>query len=89
MTRSVSGTCAGDDELARLRRRRWSITMLGGEIEAAEAERRIDAALEAIARVGDDAELAAGLRDVQRVPERGFDQHIGGALVDSPNARRP
>ena len=40
----------------------------------------IDAALEAIARVRIDAELAAGLRDVERVPQRRFDQHVGGGL---------
>ena len=51
---------------------------LGGELQARQHEGRIDAALEAIARVGIDAELAAGLRDVERLPQRRFDQHVGG-----------
>ena len=51
------------------------------ELGAGNAELRIDAALEAIARVGDDAELAAGLRDVGRVPQRAFDQHVARVLV--------
>ena len=41
-------------------------------------EGRIDAALETIARVRIDAELAAGLGDVDLVPQRRFDQHVGG-----------
>ena len=54
---------------------------LGRQFETRHHEIRIDAALEAIARIGIDAELAAGLRDVDRIPERGFDQHVGGVLV--------
>ena len=40
----------------------------------------IDAALEPITRVRIDAELAAGLRDVDLVPQRRFDQHVAGLL---------
>ena len=40
----------------------------------------IDAALETITRIRIDAELAAGLRDVDLVPQRQFDQHVGGRL---------
>ena len=54
---------------------------LGREIAAGDAEVGIDAALEAIARVGGDAELPAGLRDGRRVPERAFDQHVARRLV--------
>ncbi len=54
---------------------------LGREFEARHHEIRIDAALEAVARVRIDAELAAGLRDVDRLPQRRFDQHVGGVLV--------
>ena len=71
---------AGDDDL----RRRAAAQVehhLGGELEARQHEVRIDAALEAIARVGVDAELAAGLRDVERLPQRRLDQHVGGVLV--------
>ena len=59
------------------------------EFEARHHEIRIDAALEAVARVGIDAELAAGLRDVDRLPQRRFDQHVGGVLVAARESRRP
>ena len=53
---------------------------VGREIEPGQHEGRIDAALETIARVGIDAELAAGLRDIAGIPQRRFDQHVGGRL---------
>ena len=53
----------------------------GGKLQPRHREGRIDAALEAVAGIGDDAELAAGLRDVERVPQGRFDQHVGGGLV--------
>ena len=53
----------------------------GGEVEPRQGEGRIDAALEAVAGVRDDAEAPAGAGDGARVPERRFDQHIGGGLV--------
>ena len=59
------------------------------EFGAGYAEVGIDAALEAIARVGDDAELAPGLRDVGGVPQRALDQHVARRSRRSPNARRP
>ncbi len=43
----------------------------------------------AVARIGDDAERAAGLGDVHRIPERRFDQHVGRPPRHSRNARRP
>ena len=70
---------AGDDDL----RRRAAAQIehhLGREFEPGQHEGRIDAALEAVAGVGIDAELAAGLRDVDLVPQRQFDQHIGGGF---------
>ena len=54
---------------------------LGRELEAGHHEGRIDAALEAVTCVGIDAELAAGLGDVDFVPQRRLDQHVRGALV--------
>ncbi|MGY4300627.1 hypothetical protein ACVWXN_008722 [Bradyrhizobium sp. i1.4.4] len=54
---------------------------LGGELQSRHHEGRIDAALEAVARVRIDAELAPGLGDVDLVPQRRFDQHVGGVLV--------
>ena len=54
---------------------------LGRHFEPGHHERRIDAALKTVARVGIDAELAAGLRDVDLVPQRRLDQHVRGALV--------
>jgi hypothetical protein len=53
----------------------------GRAFEARHREGRIDAALEPVARIGDDAELSSRLRDVERVPERRFDQHVRGVLV--------
>src|SRR5690606_30704246 len=50
------------------------------EIEAGNGEVRIDAALEAVAGIGMNAERAAGLGDVERVPERALDQHIDGRV---------
>ena len=47
-------------------------------LQARHHEIRVDATLEAIARVRVDAELASGLRDIERVPERRLDQHVGG-----------
>ena len=55
-----------------------SITSLVASLEPRHHEGGIDAALEAIARIRIDAELAAGLRDVDLVPQRRFDQHVGG-----------
>ncbi len=51
------------------------------KLRAGNAEGGIDAALEAIARVAEDAELAAGPRDVVRVPKRALDQHVARILV--------
>ncbi len=42
---------------------------------------RIDAALETVARIAGDAELAARLGDVCGIPKRGFHQNVGGGLV--------
>ena len=65
---------------ATARRRRFEHE-LRREIEPRHAEVGIDAALEAIARVGHDPELAAGVGDVHRVPQRAFDQHVARRLV--------
>ena len=53
----------------------------GGALQARDHVFRIDAAFEAITRIGDDAERAAGAGDVHRIPQRRFDQHVGGVLV--------
>ncbi len=53
------------------------------EFGTRDAERRIDAALEAVSRVAVDAELAARQRDVERVPERALDEDVGRPLVAS------
>ena len=50
------------------------------KLEAGQHEGRIDAALEAVARIGIDAELAAGLGDGERLPQRRFDQHVDGLI---------
>ena len=62
---------------------------LGGHVETRQREGRIDAALEAVTRIGDDAELAAGLRDVQRIPEAPIRSARRSWSRRSPNARRP
>ena len=54
---------------------------LGREIEAGQAEGRIDAALEAVAGIRDDAEPPPGRGDRVRAPERRFDQHVARVLV--------
>ena len=71
---------AGDGDLGR-RAAAQLDHHLRGELQPRQHEVRIDAALETIARVGVDAELAPGLRDVDRLPQRRLDQHVGGALV--------
>ncbi|EEF26219.1 conserved hypothetical protein, partial [Ricinus communis] len=53
----------------------------GGAFETRDHVFRVDAALKAVTGIGDDAEATAGLRDVHRIPERGFDQHVDGVLV--------
>ena len=52
----------------------------GRELEARNHEGGIDAALEAIARIGVDGELAAGVGDGELIPQRRLDQHVGGRL---------
>ena len=42
----------------------------------------------AIARIGLDAELAAGRRGAQRIEIGGFEENIGRRIGDSWNARR-
>src|SRR5712671_4692823 len=64
----------GKRHLARDRDFRWRAAAKvdhhpGRQLEAGDHEGRVDAALEAIARVRIDAELAAGLRDVGLVPQ--------------------
>ncbi|MCY1503245.1 hypothetical protein D9M68_373650 [compost metagenome] len=54
---------------------------LGGALKAGHHVFRVDTTLETVTRIGDDAERAAGLGDVHRIPERRFDQHVGGVLV--------
>ena len=61
----------------------------GRHLQPRHHEGRIDAALETIAGIRIDAELAAGLRDVDLVPQRRFDQHVGGVLVEQPEASPP
>jgi len=50
------------------------------QFEARQHEGGIDTALEAVACIGIDAELASGLRDIEFVPKCGFDQYVGGLL---------
>ena len=52
-------------------------------------EGRVDAALEAVARIGLDAELAAGRRGAHRIEIGGFEEHIDGRRPCSPLSSRP
>ena len=65
-----------------------SSTILRRQLESGHHEVRIDAALEAVARIGVDAELAPGRRDVVRIPQRRLDQHVGG-FSEQPVASPP
>ena len=65
-----------------------SITSWVAMLQPRHHEGRIDAALEPIARIRIDAELAAGLGDVDLVPQRRFDQHVGGCS-EQPEASPP
>ena len=76
---------AGDDDLRRLAAAEVEHHP-GRELQARHHEGRIDAALEAIARIGIDAELAAGLRDVERLPQRRF---RSARRWSPPSSRRP
>ncbi len=51
---------------------------LGGKIKARQGEGRVDAAFEAIARIGVDLQRTAGGGDGDRIPIGGFDEDIGG-----------
>ncbi len=46
------------------------------EFEAGNGEGRIDTAFEAMARIGMDRQATAGLRDVERIPERALDENV-------------
>ena len=62
--------------------------MRRGDLGAGLGEGRIDAALEAVARIGMDAELAAGRRGAQRIEIGRFEEDVHGLVASSPNARR-
>ncbi len=67
---------AGDENLGRLAAAQIE-NEPGREFETRHHEVRIDAAFEAVARIGMNAERAAGLRDVERIPQRALDQDVG------------
>ena len=55
----------------------------GGDLQAGLDEGGIDAALEAAARVRDQAELLAGQRDMLGIEIGAFDEDVGGRLGDA------
>ena len=59
------------------------------QFEAGQHEGGIHTALEAVACIGIDTELASGLRDIEFVPKCGFDQDIGGLLSSTRSLRHP
>ena len=73
-----SGLAAGDLE-----------QQLRGALDRALLVRRIHAAFEALAGVGDEAIAAAAARDGGRREERGFEQHIDGVGAARPCALHP
>ena len=71
---------AGEREFGRLAAAEFQHE-LRRKLDPRQRKGRIDAALETVARVGDNAELAAGVRDIHRVPQRRFDQHVGRRVI--------
>ena len=61
----------------------------GAKLQPRQHEFRIDAALEAIARVGNDAQLAPGARHAHRIEPGGFDEDIAWSPANSRSPRRP
>ena len=62
---------------------------LGGALDGALLQRRIDAALEALRGVGDEAVATAAAGDRLRLEEGHFEQHVGRVGADARCARRP
>ena len=54
--------------------------VLGAQFQPRQHELRIDAALETIACVGNDALLAARARDMRRIEPGRFDENVDGAV---------
>ena len=88
MTLPSAPRIAGDHDLGR-RAAAEIEHHLRRQLEAGQHEVRIDAALEAIARVGIDAELAAGLRDVERRPTAPIRSARRWSSPSSRSPRRP
>ena len=63
--------------------------MRDGDLGAGLGEGGIDAALKAVARIGIDAELAAGRRGAQRIEIGGFEEHIDGLVGEQPACSPP
>ena len=73
----------------RMGRRRRIRRSAGWRAPARGDEFRIDAALEAIARIRNDAELAPGRRRARRVEIGAFDEDVGGGVGAARCLRRP
>ncbi len=78
-----------DDDIFRRRAAAHLHDEPGRQLKSRHHEGRIDAALETIARVGIDAELAAGLRDVDLVPQRRIRSARPWCSRRSRKSRRP
>jgi len=78
-----------DDDVLPTVGRRTAPSPVWSRVRAPAHERRIDAALEAIARIRIDAELAAGLGDVDSFHKRGFDSVRLSCSRRSRRLRRP
>ncbi len=69
----------GPDDLGRLAAAQFE-DQPGGDFETGADKRRVDAALEAVARVADDFEAAAGCGGTDRVEQRCLDINFGGRV---------
>ena len=54
----------------------------GATVERGDGDRRIDGALVAAARLADQMQAALGARHRRRIPHRGLEQDVGGAVAD-------
>ena len=78
--RCQAGWRAGLGDRARLAAAQFQ-DHRGGGLHRVGHQRGIDAALEALARVGDDLVAAAGERDADRIEQRALDEHRGRGFV--------
>ena len=82
------GLGAGRDHLARLAAAAARSIIARGGLQRRRHQRRVDAALEALPRIGADVVAPAGQRDAHRIEQRAFDEDARWWPRRSRNARR-